>query len=117
MRLQSRRLVRSASLTLPSSLYRRDYFLFIARKYGTQLFKLGGFEEVTDPKQAKIKMEPGWWKEWDKSKKEDGFDQPAVRWMEGRTGVPFIDANMVRSLSFLQGCLASMTNSTLPSPV
>ncbi|KAM0748058.1 cryptochrome [Meredithblackwellia eburnea MCA 4105] len=69
----------------------RDYFLFIARKYGTTLFKLGGFEEITDPKQAKIKTEPGWWKSWDQ---QGGPDQPALRWMEGRTGVPFIDANM-----------------------
>ena len=70
----------------------RDYFLFIGRKFGTALFKLGGLEEITDPKQARIKTWPGWWNTWD----QDGpADQPAVRWMEGKTGVPFIDANMV----------------------
>lgn len=38
-----------------------------------------------------MKAQPGWWKGWD----QDGpSDQPAVRWMEGKTGVPFIDANM-----------------------
>lgn len=70
----------------------RDYFLFISRKFGTQLFTLGGFEETTDPKQAQIKTRPGWWKTWDMDGPDD---QPAVRWMQGKTGVPFIDANMV----------------------
>ncbi|KDE04978.1 hypothetical protein MVLG_04626 [Microbotryum lychnidis-dioicae p1A1 Lamole] len=69
----------------------RDYFMFISRKYGSKLFTLGGFESVTDPKQAQIKTKPGWWKSLD----NDGpRDQPAIRWLEGRTGVPFIDANM-----------------------
>ncbi|GAA5862410.1 hypothetical protein JCM1840_004172 [Sporobolomyces johnsonii] len=67
----------------------RDYFLYTARKFGTKLFTIGGFEEVTDPKQAKGKV--SWWKPWEPNA---GPDHPAVRWMEGRTGVPFIDANM-----------------------
>ncbi|KAI5475064.1 Cryptochrome DASH [Pseudohyphozyma bogoriensis] len=69
----------------------RDYFLYIARKYGTNLFKLGSLEAVTDPKQAKYKMEPGWWKEWDPNASQDS---PCMRWLNGTTGVPFIDANM-----------------------
>ncbi|GAA5850868.1 hypothetical protein JCM9279_006223 [Rhodotorula babjevae] len=75
----------------------RDYFLFVARKFGTKLFTLGGFEEVTDPKQAKYKLQDGWWKTWEQDKKLAGsaeHEQPAVRWMQGTTGVPFIDANM-----------------------
>lgn len=70
----------------------RDYFLYIARKFGNALFKPGGFEEVTDRKQALVKAVPDWWRGWDR---EGSSDQPIVRWMEGRTGVPFIDANMV----------------------
>ncbi|GAA5888760.1 hypothetical protein JCM6882_002841 [Rhodosporidiobolus microsporus] len=75
----------------------RDYFLFCARKYGTKLFTLGGFEEATDPKQAAPKLEDGWWKKWDKSQppaKSTEEEQAAVRWMRGTTGVPFIDANI-----------------------
>ncbi|GJN92090.1 hypothetical protein Rhopal_005119-T1 [Rhodotorula paludigena] len=75
----------------------RDYFLFAARKFGSKLFTLGGFEEVTDPKQAHVKMQPGWWKSWnqDEPLKDDvNSEQAAVRWMQGKTGVPFVDANM-----------------------
>ncbi|POY75360.1 hypothetical protein BMF94_1590 [Rhodotorula taiwanensis] len=75
----------------------RDYFLYAARKFGSKLFTLGGFEEVTDPKQAKQKTSPGWWKEWDQDeslKKHSEDEQTAVRWMKGTTGVPFVDANM-----------------------
>ncbi|GAA6002635.1 hypothetical protein JCM10207_007604 [Rhodosporidiobolus poonsookiae] len=75
----------------------RDYFLFCARKYGTKLFTLGGFEEVTDPKQAAPKLEDGWWKTWDRTlppQDELEKEQAAVRWMRGQTGIPFIDANI-----------------------
>lgn len=67
------------------------------RKFGSKLFTLGGFEEVTDPKQAHVKMQPGWWKSWnqDEPLKDDvSSEQAAVRWMQGKTGVPFVDANM-----------------------
>ncbi|BGO99095.1 hypothetical protein NBRC10513v2_000199 [Rhodotorula toruloides] len=75
----------------------RDYFLYAARKFGSKLFTLGGFEERTDPKQAAIKTQPGWWKQWDQDQPLVGQtdkEQPAVRWMQGKTGVPFVDANM-----------------------
>lgn len=70
---------------------------FFGRKFGSKLFTLGGFEEVTDPKQAKQKTSPGWWKEWDQDESLQSHseeEQPAVRWMKGKTGVPFVDANM-----------------------
>lgn len=66
-------------------------------KFGSKLFTLGGFEEVTDPKQALPKLKNGWWKTWDMDKPladSVEHEQPAVRWMQGNTGVPFIDANM-----------------------
>lgn len=85
----------------------RDYFMFIARKFGTKLFTLGGFEEVTDPKQARIRTAPGWWDSYDP---KAGPDTPIARWLAGRTGVPFIDANMVRPLS-----LSSLLDLTLLS--
>ncbi|BGP36334.1 hypothetical protein JCM10450v2_000231 [Rhodotorula kratochvilovae] len=75
----------------------RDYFLYAARKYGSKLFTLGGFEEVTDPKQARPKMADGWWKQWDQTlplAESAEQEQAAVRWMQGKTGVPFVDANM-----------------------
>ncbi|TKA56388.1 hypothetical protein B0A53_01958 [Rhodotorula sp. CCFEE 5036] len=75
----------------------RDYFLYAARKFGPKLFTLGGFEEITDPKQAREKTRPGWWKDWDQDeplKQTSEDEQAAVRWMQGKTGVPFVDANM-----------------------
>lgn len=52
---------------------------------------------MTDPKQARYKLQDGWWKTWEQDKKlanSSEQEQPAVRWMQGTTGVPFIDANM-----------------------
>lgn len=71
----------------------RDYFFFVAEKYGDLLFDLGGFEKVTDPRQAERKLEPGWWKEWDPSHAEPSHVVNRV--LEGRTGIPFIDANIL----------------------
>jgi len=59
-------------------------------KFGNHIFLIGGLEEVTDPKQASSKE--NWWKTWEPE--HDGPDHPASRWMEARTGIPFIDANM-----------------------
>lgn len=56
------------------------------------MFKLGGIEKVLLPREAHTKMAPGWWKPWDPKR---GQDQVINKWLEGRTGVPFIDANMV----------------------
>ncbi|GAA5955729.1 hypothetical protein JCM10213_006518 [Rhodosporidiobolus nylandii] len=87
----------SSAYWLRFELLWRDYFMFIARKYGTAIFKLGGLEEITDPKQAAPKLQPGWWKSWDRERPpadEIEKEQPAVRWMKGKTGVPFVDANI-----------------------
>lgn len=59
------------------------------------MFKLEGFEAITDPKQAKVKSQPGWWKGFDK---KGSFEKQVTLWMQGRTGVPFIDANMAELL-------------------
>lgn len=65
----------------------RDYFNYITRKYGVMLFTLGGFEEKLDQRSARSKAQ-GWWKS------EKSVE--AKRWVDAETGVPFIDANMVR---------------------
>ena len=65
----------------------RDYFMFVAEKFGTYLFKVEGFEGVTDPKMALKKREE--WRWWDPD------DYLLKAWMRGRTGVPFIDANII----------------------
>lgn len=52
----------------------RDYFRFVARKFGNALFHEGG-----------LRKEPVRWK-----KDVANF----IKWREGRTGIPFIDANM-----------------------
>lgn len=52
----------------------RDYFRYSARKHGSKIFKLGGIQE----------------KDLDKQTDDLLFE----KWMEGETGIPFIDANM-----------------------
>lgn len=71
----------------------RDYFFFVAEKFGELLYDLGGFEKATDPRQAAKKLEDGWWRKWDPLK--DGPEHEMTRLLEGRTGVPFIDANIL----------------------
>ena len=71
----------------------RDYFFFVAEKFGDLLFELGGFEIQTDPTQAAKKMEPGWWRGWDPDR--DGPENEITRLLEGRTGIPFVDANII----------------------
>ncbi len=52
------------------------------------LFNLGGFEEVLKPQESKRKIHQ--WRGFDLANKNDG----ARRFLEGRTGLPFVDANM-----------------------
>lgn len=53
----------------------RDYFHFVALKYGTRIFKISGLKNdlLSDWKRDKPNFE---------------------KWMNGETGVPFVDANM-----------------------
>lgn len=54
----------------------RDFFRFMGKKHGSKIFQIGGTRGVADPK----------WKN----------DQDALHtWIEGKTGVPFVDANML----------------------
>jgi len=54
----------------------RDFFRFMAKKHGNLIFQLGGTkeDEVEVPKTEDIQL--------------------LERWIQGKTGVPFIDANM-----------------------
>ncbi len=52
----------------------RDYFRFIAKKHGTKLFQVSGIRNQVDS--------------WRRDKAQ------FKRWAEGKTGVPFVDANM-----------------------
>ncbi|XP_077591772.1 cryptochrome DASH [Stigmatopora nigra] len=52
----------------------RDYFKFVALKFGNRLFHLKGLQDKTIPWKTDMKL----------------FNA----WKEGRTGVPFVDANM-----------------------
>ncbi|KAK0553888.1 hypothetical protein OC846_000737 [Tilletia horrida] len=70
----------------------RDFFALIANKYGQLLFELGGFEMATDTRQAQKKIEGDWWKRW--YPERDPADHAVVRVLEGKTGIPFIDANI-----------------------
>lgn len=65
----------------------RDYFLYVSEKFGNNLFKLEGYEGKTDPKMAAKKVDD--WNDWD----PDNYRLKA--WLRGRTGVPFIDANII----------------------
>jgi deoxyribodipyrimidine photo-lyase len=53
----------------------RDYFRYSAEKYGSKIFQLGGIQG----------------KELKKENNREWFE----RWKNGRTGIPFIDANMI----------------------
>ena len=57
------------------SLLRRDFFRLIGKKYGNRIFQKGGVSQTINP-------------EW----KNDSH--LLSLWVEGRTGVPFVDANM-----------------------
>lgn len=58
----------------------RDYFRFVALKYGSHIFKKGGIKQLKTTKIPKPVSE----------KQEAIFKT----WCDGETGVPFIDANM-----------------------
>ena len=72
----------------------RDFFQATVYKYSNvskaSLFLPKGFSEQIDTYPASERPNPS---EWHKANLDDS-DDPARRWCEGRTGVPFIDANM-----------------------
>lgn len=68
----------------------RDYFFLAAAKFGDLLYSLGGFEAVTDPRQAEKKK--SWWKMWNPM--QDPKNDEINRLLEARTGIPFLDANI-----------------------
>jgi deoxyribodipyrimidine photo-lyase len=54
----------------------RDFFRFMGKKHGSKIFQIGGTRGVADPK----------WKN----------DQDLLQtWIDGKTGIPFVDANML----------------------
>ncbi|WP_250630923.1 DASH family cryptochrome [Rhodoflexus caldus] len=73
---EAKRVKNDSTYWLIFELIWRDYFRFVALKYGTRLFKKGGIKQDIKAQQ------------WIQN--ESLFQ----KWMEGKTGIPFIDANM-----------------------
>ena len=54
----------------------RDFFRFMGKKHGSKIFQIGGTRGVADPR----------WKN----------DPDLLQsWIDGKTGIPFVDANML----------------------
>ncbi|XP_060085150.1 cryptochrome DASH-like, partial [Ylistrum balloti] len=71
---EAERLANQSTYWVTFELLWRDYFRYVALKYGKKLFSEGGIQEKAIP-----------WKR----------DRNLLKaWMEGKTGVPFVDANM-----------------------
>lgn len=64
-----------STYSLYLSLLRRDFFRLIGKKYGNEIFLKGGPKKQSNP-------------DWKNDRKLLNL------WIEGRTGVPFVDANM-----------------------
>jgi deoxyribodipyrimidine photo-lyase len=60
----------------------RDYMFFVNFKYGNDIFKLEGLSGSSDAQERSD------WTSW------EDRDDKLQAWLEGRTGVPFIDACM-----------------------
>lgn len=54
----------------------RDFFRFMGKKHGSKIFQIGGTRGIADPK----------WK---------NDEELLQSWIEGNTGIPFVDANML----------------------
>jgi deoxyribodipyrimidine photo-lyase len=74
-RYEAERVANDSTYWLIFELIWRDYFRFITLKYGSRLFKVSGIQ---------YNLELKW------NHRRDLFD----KWVNGQTGVPFIDANM-----------------------
>ncbi|KAF8305209.1 cryptochrome [Clavulina sp. PMI_390] len=76
----------------------RDYFIYIAQKYGDDIFKLGGVQTSLNPSKYEPNKNGGpnatEWKDA-RAELEKGANGALRKWMDGQTGVPFIDANMI----------------------
>jgi len=68
----------------------RDYFHFVGQKYGSSMFTLEGIEARLDSKSAQSKAG-----EWLSPNSLSDPDDAFVRWTQGKTGIPLIDANML----------------------
>jgi deoxyribodipyrimidine photo-lyase len=73
-RYERERVKNDSTYWLVFELIWRDYFRFIAKKHGTKLFQVSGIRNQVDS--------------WRRDKTQ------FKRWAEGKTGVPFVDANM-----------------------
>ena len=73
-RYEKERIKNESTYWLIFELIWRDYFRFIAKKHGTKLFQVSGIRNQVDS--------------WRRDKAQ------FIRWAEGKTGVPFVDANM-----------------------
>lgn len=71
---EAQRISNDSTYWLIFELFWRDYFRFVSKRYGNRIFKIGG-----------LRNEPV------RFRKDPALLQ---KWQEGRTGIPFIDANM-----------------------
>jgi deoxyribodipyrimidine photo-lyase len=67
----------------------RDYFHFVARKYGARLFRVGGLRDLRLP--------------WRRPDRDAAAQRDFAAWCDGRTGYPLVDANMreLRATGFM----------------
>lgn len=74
-RYEQERVANESTYWIIFELLWRDYFRFVALKYGTRIFKPGGIRHNLHRQYS---------------------DDPALfgKWINGQTGIPFIDANM-----------------------
>ncbi len=72
---ESERVKNQSTYWLVFELLWRDYFKFVAKRYGTDIFKSGGIKG----------------RKADHTENREAFE----RWKEGTTGIPFVDANMM----------------------
>jgi deoxyribodipyrimidine photo-lyase len=74
-RYEQERTKNKSTYWLIFELYWRDFFRFMAKKHGNNIFKISGTKNEGSPEYV---------------------DKPELfeKWKEGKTGIPFIDANM-----------------------
>jgi deoxyribodipyrimidine photo-lyase len=75
-RYENQRVANDSTYWLIFELIWRDYFRFVALKFGTRLFKVTGIKNDFQKKWKRDKV-------------------LFQKWVNGQTGVPFIDANMI----------------------